>query len=711
MKTKLGFFSACLGVFLPFFGFDGTVAAETIEIEPAVYLEDFPDELPKDLLNKGQDLEKQRESDNSKAIDVWTSGSEVKEKEVVFFDKAKGFDKITDAEDSENNSENPLAHFAVLEDIKDNEVSQTTSTESFFDERKSFEKLLETDNNIVNDEREGLNTGADQTSAEAAKTPEKLGNHNNGPMLTFNLDGAPILNEKVLNNALFLNILQVIEFLYMSTKRSNEVTLIYPGNFSELTDLHRSFHVDVLRQAGIKVLCEITGTDGGMRSAIVGMIAYRNKGDKLEVFIVMKGSQGESFEFLGGIGGGSWRTNFQAKKVEFSIQDFGISKKYSSNPTSKLTAHSGYFTKINESKQLIEIKLRELFIKENILSFKEISATQRETDSVLDQRTIDAIREKTVEVFIVGHSQGGGLTQLAALCYTCWIGEYLYGPNFDNKNYNTVHAIALSPARAIGDEKTMQMLKDVVGEGNVLGYCSPIDVVPCLPLGHNLSLDPVKAFGQKLLSKLLNGIALFLPDSLRSLAKAVAETESFYETLPVFAYEDPIDLMKQYCELSIKTLETYKEALKNPNKIHRDCIGKSEQEVKQFNKKEMEEVEKQLKLLGKLKNSLKDARTFIAKMQENYFKAHTKNIAKSDFYAIKAIHYLWKLNKICPFSIIIASQHFGAKVYLEWPSKDGNSVFCIEDLFDGKLLNKNLPNALAEGIKYEANKTQVINEN
>ena len=175
MKTKLGFFSACLGVFLPFFGFDGTVAAETIEIEPAVYLEDFPDELHKDLLNKGQDLEKQRESDNSKAIDVWTSGSEVKEKEVVFFDKAKGFDKITDAEDSENNSENPLAHFAVLEDIKDNEVSQTTSTESFFDERKSFEKLLETDNNIVNDEREGLNTGSDQTSAEVAKTPEKFG--------------------------------------------------------------------------------------------------------------------------------------------------------------------------------------------------------------------------------------------------------------------------------------------------------------------------------------------------------------------------------------------------------------------------------------------------------------------------------------------------------------------------------------------------------
>jgi|GEM_PF-3463892 len=489
---------------------------------------------------------------------------------------------------------------------------------------------------------------------------------NFGPMLKINGDKITV-NKKVLDNTLFKECLQLVEYMYFSTKRYDKNKRIYEEAFTSGSKKPPVYKE--INKQGITIANAFSGTNGKTESAYIGLIAHRKLNDTLQLFIILEGSQGEDFEFLGGLGGASWLTNFQAGKVSSdAAYEFDLDNKYLVDGNGVLSFHDGYFSKISQS----NFQFRDAI--HYVLSSLGI---QSKRDSKESKNTIDNKRGYTVQVYILGHSQGGGLVQVAAPYYTTYIGEYLYGKNFDNKTYNTVHAIGLSPARAIGDEYTLKVIQRVMGEGNIFGYCSPMDPVPCVPLGSNIGGHKAAEIGFKVLQLFAKIISHFVDSRLSPLLKAIGSVDNYYVDLPIFAYEDYNDVLRRYAELSLAVLEK---------------AGASKE-----SKSPLE------KILGKSENIKKE----LADTQENYFESHRHFYRKSYYLGIAAYH-LKNAFSDCPVVDYIAAQHFGTSALLEYKDSQGNEQKNICALFNHKILEGDVQKAIDRGIEYNKRKAEYL---
>ena len=535
-------------------------------------------------------------------------------------------------------------------------------------------------------------------------------NANVGPML-LNLPTNPTINTNVIDDTLFKQCLQLVEFLYQSTKRYAPDQLVFPGNLqSHNSSNAKTSLYKTLRNQNIIIATPLQGTNGGLEGSDIGLLAYKKleQKHKIQLFIVLEGSQGEAFEFLGGLGGASWRTNLQAhKKNNIPAQNLNISSKYLLNGDGKLSFHSGYYNKIFTSKIYFERCIENLFSLLNIQPFEVLGIKDDNLDAATLQRTVDQKRNLSIDVYIFGHSQGGGLTQVAAPYYTTFIGEYLYGKNFDNKTFNTAHAICLSPARAIGDPYTWNVIKNVLGEGNIFGYSSDTDIVTCVPLGQNVDLSPVKKYGLQAMLNILKAISYVLPSDLSELAKTIASVSTHYETLPIFGYESTDSLIDNYCKYSIESLNQHLKALNQSNYLPVESITYSKFDLEKFKKDQIKSINDKIKSLQETQKNLKNLRNNLRNMKTNYFKAHTSNVFISNYYIALTAKNLYGIFKICPIYDFIASQHFGSNVFIEF-DVNKQTYFFSNALFNYKLLKGNLQEAINNGVEYERNKQNII---
>ena len=501
-----------------------------------------------------------------------------------------------------------------------------------------------------------------------------------GAMLEINGDDIKV-NSEVLNDEICATILQLTEYLYLGTKRYAKDKRVYPDAFGDGPIKPPVFKF--LTSSGVVIFAPIWGLDGGKEKAITGMIAFfvpKTENKDLIIWVCHKGSQGEDFEFLGGIGGASWGSNFDSDKASVVAETLGLDKKYG-----VLSFHEGYYKKIISMKQSLEENLNKLFTHFGIKKFSEF----RSSKSEVTQQEVDNWRGRSVKVYIFGHSQGGGLTQVGAPYITTLIGRWLYGNSFDNKTFNVCHAICMSPARAIGDEHTMDVVQDVMGKGNIFGWCSPIDIIPCLPLGHNIDKRPIAKIRATIGLMILKAISVFLPKEWSELVSAISSTKFNYETLPIFAYVDYGEVLGRYCEEGIKVYREYLRIMKEKG---------AKVEEKQFQKK--------IDSWKQIKKQIPKIRKIVTSMQENYFKAHTSNIVVSKYYALKAVHYLRKLINKVPVEDLIGSQHWGASVLLQ--NKDSKRPVWYEMLFKESLIDSNIQKAIDRGIEYERWKSKIV---
>ena len=538
-------------------------------------------------------------------------------------------------------------------------VQQENTKDVFIEENK---QIFDNDNMRIYEEETSAAKESSYTAIGKVVPTMVRGSRTQDAMLT--ISGTDVkVNSKIFSDNLCRDCLQLTEYLYLGTKRYDETHRVYPGAFSANSDLSRPPLYETLKNKNIEVFAPIYGTNGGREGAYIGMLAYRKTADHLELFVVFEGSQGESFEFLNGIGGASWRTNFQSAKVEADAQALNLPKVYG-----KLSFHEGYYNKVYTSKIFWEEKLEALF---SHLGIKKFSEFKPQNSGNVTQQDVDNWRGFSVDVYIFGHSQGGGLTQIGAPYITATIGQMLYGDTFDNKTFNIAHAICMSPARAIGDEHTMDVVQDVMGKENIFGWCSPIDLVPCLPLGYNINKRPMDKIRTTVGLKILGFISKFLPKKLSEFISVISETKFCYETLPIFAYVDPCELFTDYAETGLK--------------IYRDYLDMIEKSKVVGNKKECED---QIKNFEEIKKEIPKIREIITSMQENYFNAHTSNWFTSKYYALKAAHYLKKLLKKVSLGDLMGAQHWGAPVMLKNTNSDKN--IWVETLFHSEKLDSNV---------------------
>lgn len=492
-----------------------------------------------------------------------------------------------------------------------------------------------------------------------------------GPLLKIN-DKNIIVNQKILDNNLFKDCLQLVEYMYFGTKRYASTKRIYEDAFRK-QGANKPALYSTIKKKNINIETSFFGTNGMKEGADIGLIAYRKLEEKklLQLFIILEGSQGEDFEFLGGLGGASWLTNFQAKKVKIDAkEEFQLNEKYLLEGDGVLSFHEGYLAKIANSNYFFRNAI--VSVLNDTLHIKDISKnSESKTKSMIDKE-----RGFTVQVYILGHSQGGGLVQVAAPYYTNYIGQYLYGQNFDNKEFNTVHAICLSPARAIGDNYTLNVIERVMGQGNIFGYCSPMDPVPCVPLGSNIDGHKLAKISFKIKQGLLKLISHFVSKELSPLLEALSTVDCNYVDLPIFAYEDYNDLLSRYAQLSIDAL-------------------------KKARKSGIESLEKILKNRDSLKEHLKET-------QENYFESHRHSILKKDYYLVKSAYHLKEVFEKCSAVDYIAAQHFGTKTYLTWGDHQGNKQGTICALFNHKILEGDVQKAIDRGIEYKRHKEEFL---
>lgn len=497
------------------------------------------------------------------------------------------------------------------------------------------------------------------------------------------------INGRVLDNATYRDCIYLTGLTYYVSKHYDKNVLAFPEALLPESDLPRPPYYEDLSAKDIKIFGSIFGTNGGKEGAYIGLLAYRKKEPiqpnelgHLELFIVFEGSQGESFEFLGGFGGASWLTNLQADKVNVNSEDLGLDKRYG-----KLSFHKGYYNKIDTSKNFIETELRKLFSHLGIQNFNKYN----QSSGPVTQDTIDRWRGYSIDCYVIGHSQGGGLAQIGAPYVTNFIGKFLYGESFDNKTFNVVHVVCLCPARACGNNHTIAVIFLVVGKDNVIAVSSCFDLVTVLPPGEIADEKPVEKLAAKALLKIAGLIGIFLPKDCSDFVSAISKTKFGYATLPIFAYIEPFEILKKYCEIGIKVYGNYL--------------------LSRRSKKEREEVQSEIKKLEEIKKKVENGeiKKIVTSMYDNYLKAqaHIGNFFKFNFFTVKAIHELRKLLKIVPIGTWISAQHWGAPVKLTHPYTKETKV---EQLFCADLVERDLPKCLKRGLEEESHKKAIIGQ-
>lgn len=196
-----------------------------------------------------------------------------------------------------------------------------------------------------------------------------------------------------------------------------------------------------------------------------GFIAYKydpNCGnDIIWIAVVLRGSQGEDFQPARGMLGASWLTNYSAGATRLEKPFYPFSGKM----------HSGYLNKLLSC----EISMKNAI---------------NEALSNIGEDNFHRVR-----FIVTGHSQGGGLAQIALPMIINNFGYIYGGDNFNNTETPRFFGYFMSAPRISYGKKTTQDYINYVGANNIIRHRVYGDIVPMLclrdyyPLGQ-LALDP-----------------------------------------------------------------------------------------------------------------------------------------------------------------------------------------------------------------------------
>ncbi|MDR0393118.1 MAG: hypothetical protein LBH52_02700 [Puniceicoccales bacterium] len=505
---------------------------------------------------------------------------------------------------------------------------------------------------------------------------------------------------------------------YDNTKRLSEDQYVFDKDLYGVSGGDTSAASQWLSKQGIiakKPFVGLHGASGNKELDYPGFIAYRihEKSDgwkHVDIFVTFRGSQGENFQALGGFAGASWLTNLDAAKLNCNGSELGISNKYfTSNDSRQFSLHQGYARKFMSFKSSLSSHLTELFQKDlTLVPYDTLSDNFSDEDKYLEgtalKSHVDCKRKCTFQVYCTGHSQGGGIAQVSAAFLTTYIGEYLYGPNFDNKVFNLVYGVFLSPARAWGDESTRLAYENVVGVNNMVGYSTVMDAVTSMPLGHNIERDRGKVAILEIGKHILNGIAKLFGDPYVDLTKLVCNSKNSYETLTYWAFEDPVDIFSKYCRLNVETIDAFVKDAK-AGKIVVDDEAK-------YTKSLLEEKKSFENFVNNAKN-INNLNTFIKKTQEEYFYAHREgglfSKIRRDYHVLKAVKSLTKAVKMCISPVhFIASQHFGVYSYNRFLENNGLIKTNLGQYFSVKLLSFDLQECVERANAYYEKKNRMV---
>ena len=445
------------------------------------------------------------------------------------------------------------------------------------------------------------------TTSKTTKQVIKAGE----PLITINADGTRTASPLITKD-LFKTLVTILSKSYSQTRRVSETEYEFP---SEITGEGDSFCPESgwLKDNGVSHLPPFKGIHGAgteTREDYGGFVSHKFLGNDANgmpvhaLIITFRGSQGEAFEKGGGFLGPSWLTNFASEpklypfmslkepykdgmpKITFQLTPetirsitLNISQKTGSTdiPNKEkisllnwiqtgVTVHSGYanrfFSFVENGVMLTQIKdtLKSIGIKPFAEFKKSLSINE-----------VDAQNKAKVIVIVQGHSQGGGLTQIAVLFFALWFNWYIYGDGSLNTSSNMVYGLAWSPARAWVDLHTKLFTELVVGKNNIMGFGMLYDPVQVMPCGKNVQAaadfsDKVASWTigfitKKVLSACVKPLMSYIPNDYKTAADLVVNGKFNYETISYWAYGDPIKCLEFYAKAQQQTAHSFCEKM------------------------------------------------------------------------------------------------------------------------------------------------------
>ncbi|MDR0740271.1 MAG: lipase family protein [Puniceicoccales bacterium] len=214
-----------------------------------------------------------------------------------------------------------------------------------------------------------------------------------------------------------------------------------------------------------------------------GYVAALQTGPYHVIAIVLRGSQGEDFQPGSGLLSASWATNYDAGPLEVDSGLYGFSGRM----------HGGYLTKINSCnlpQEEFEQMVSDHEINNPLQSRVDLDFIYPLFESV--RRVIEQIPEDErdrIRFVVTGHSQGGGLAQVALPLMISQFGELITG-FINNTETPRFFGYFLSAPRVAADQETVDSYNALVGHDNMINHFAFRDVVTmaCLhgykTLGH-----------------------------------------------------------------------------------------------------------------------------------------------------------------------------------------------------------------------------------
>jgi hypothetical protein len=244
-----------------------------------------------------------------------------------------------------------------------------------------------------------------------------------------------------------------------------------------------------------------------------GFVALRKPTEESPYYliaVVLRGSQGEDFQPGSGILGPSWGTNFDAVACSITAGEFGIDGQVCAGYTLKM--RSCNFTAEDFISMIENGEIEDPLIRHNLSGegrpierasmFYPLNQSMRKILDRIPPEDLDRVR-----VVVTGHSQGGGLAQIALLQLIHDFGHVF--PGFVN-NVDTPYFFGyfLSAPRVAADKETADAYNQYVGGDNMLNHSAFRDVVTvaCLPgyvaLGHLACDAPCDVFYRGICSEI-----------------------------------------------------------------------------------------------------------------------------------------------------------------------------------------------------------------
>ena len=215
-----------------------------------------------------------------------------------------------------------------------------------------------------------------------------------------------------------------------------------------------------------------------------GFVAYKSPSMDCPhhvIAVVFRGSQGEDFQAGSGILGASWATNYDVVPTEVNPEQYGYVGQ----------VHGGYLAKIDSCNyareaffgMLDEGDIRNPLVYRDALTF--INPMNQSIQKTIDN--IPAEERENIRFIVTGHSQGGGLAQIALPYIIMHFGEQI--PGFEN-NLSTPRFFGyfLSGPRVVADQVTKENYTRFVGEDNMISHFAFRDVVTMAALRGFLTL-------------------------------------------------------------------------------------------------------------------------------------------------------------------------------------------------------------------------------